>query len=292
MALTDTIHLCDRPIEEMSGGEKQRVFLARAIAQEPELLLLDEPTTHLDINHQIEIMDLIRRLHKDRNLTVLSVTHDLNLAAEYFDTLLLLNEGELAMEGSPSQVIAEEVIRKVYGASVVAGKNPKTGAPQLVLVPRVPPAAAQRKGVKVHVICGGGTASDLLRRLVIEGYTVSTGVLNEGDSDHLLATSLALELVDVPPFSPVGDTAHTRNLELARVADFVIVSPVPVGEGNLKNMEAALEASSSGVRMIMPGSFEDQDFCSGKATAIFRRLVENGAQLVTDVNRVLEILQD
>jgi len=292
MALTDTIHLCNRRIEEMSGGEKQRVFLARAIAQEPEMLLLDEPTTHLDINHQIEIMDLIRKLHSDRNLTVLSVTHDLNLAAEYFDTLLLLSEGELAMEGSPSQVIAEEVIRKVYGANVVAGKNPKTGAPQLVLVPRVPPAAAQRKGVKVHVICGGGTASDLLRRLVIEGYTVSAGVLNEGDSDHLLATSLGLELVDIPPFSPVSDSAHARNLELARGADFVIVSPVPVGEGNLKNLEAALEASSSGVRIIMSSSFENQDFCSGKATAILRKLAENGAETVSDLNRILEILQD
>ena len=291
MALTDTIHLCDRRIEEMSGGEKQRVFLARAIAQEPELLLLDEPTTHLDINHQIEIMDMIRKLHSDKNLTVLSVTHDLNLAAEYFETLLLLSEGTLVMHGAPSQAITEEVIRRVYGANVVVGKNPKTGAPHLALVPRVAPAAARSKGVRVHVICGGGTASDLIRRLVIDGYTVSAGVLNEGDSDHLVATSLAAEVVDIPPFSPVSDSAHARNLELARAANLVIVSPVPIGEGNLKNLEAALEASSSRVRTIMFSSFENQDFCSGKAAAIFRKLVENGVSIVDDTSGIFEILQ-
>ncbi|MCK5558734.1 MAG: heme ABC transporter ATP-binding protein, partial [Candidatus Hydrogenedentes bacterium] len=256
-----------------------------------ELLLLDEPTTHLDINHQIEIMDMIRKLHSDKNLTVLSVTHDLNLAAEYFETLLLLSEGTLVMHGAPSQAITEEVIRRVYGANVVVGKNPKTGAPHLALVPRVAPAAARSKGVRVHVICGGGTASDLIRRLVIDGYTVSAGVLNEGDSDHLVATSLAAEVVDIPPFSPVSDSAHARNLELARAANLVIVSPVPIGEGNLKNLEAALEASSSRVRTIMFSSFENQDFCSGKAAAIFRKLVENGVSIVDDTSGIFEILQ-
>jgi iron complex transport system ATP-binding protein len=291
MALTDTIHLCDRRIDEMSGGEKQRVFLARALAQEPELLLLDEPTTHLDINHQIEIMDLIRKLHKDKNLTVLSVTHDLNLAAEYFERLLLLKGGILERTGSPSEVVTEEVVRAVYGASVVAGKNPKTGAPHLAMVPRVAPAAAQRKGIKVHVICGGGTACDLMRRLVIEGYTVTAGVLNEGDSDHLVARSLGLEVVEAPPFSPVSEAAHARNLELASAADCVVVSPVPIGQGNLKNLEAAAEASSSGVRTILFNSFENQDFCSGMATSVFRQLVEGGAELVNDMNGILEILQ-
>jgi iron complex transport system ATP-binding protein len=291
MAFTDTIHLSDRRIEEMSGGEKQRVFLARALTQEPELLLLDEPTTHLDINHQIEIMDLIRKLHKEQNLTVLSVTHDLNLAAEYFDTLLLLRDGSLVMEGAPPHVVTDEVIREVYGADAVVSKNPKTGAPHLALVPRVAPATAQRKGVKVHVVCGGGTASDLIRRLVIEGYTVTAGVLNEGDSDHRVATSLADEVVTAAPFSPVGDDAHARNVELAQAADVVVVSTVPVGEGNLRNLEAALQAASSGVQTVIPTSFENQDFCAGKATALFEKLLESGARTVSAISGIFEVLQ-
>jgi len=290
MAFTDTIHLSDRYIEEMSGGERQRVFLARALAQEPELLLLDEPTTHLDINHQIEIMDLIRTLHRERNLTVLSVTHDLNLAAEYCGRLLLMSEGRIVMEGSPSRVITDAAIKTVYGADAVVSKNPKTGAPHIALVPRVAPAAAQRTGIKVHVICGGGTASDLIRRLVIEGYAVTAGVLNEGDSDHRVATSLATEVVTAAPFSPVSDSAHARNLELARAADVVVVSRVPIGQGNLRNLEAAIEASSAGVRTVVFDSFENQDFCSGEATDCFRKLIASGAQTVTDISGIFEIL--
>ncbi len=291
MAFTDTIHLSDRYIEQMSGGERQRIFLARALAQEPELLLLDEPTTHLDINHQIEIMDLIRTLHRERNLTVLSVTHDLNLAAEYCRELLLMSDGKIVKEGSPSQVITEEAIKTVYGADAVVSKNPRTGAPHVALVPRVAPAAAQRKGTNVHVICGGGTGSDLIRRLVIEGYAVTAGVLNEGDSDHLVATSLATEVATAAPFSPVGDRAHARNLQLARAADVVVVTRVPIGQGNLKNLEAAVEASSAGVRAFVFDSFENQDFCSGRATSRFRKLIANGAQVVRDASDILEILQ-
>ena len=290
MALTDTIHLMDRHIDEMSGGEKQRAFLARAIAQEPELLLLDEPTTHLDINHQTEIMDLMRKLHKEENLTVLCVTHDLNIAAEYFDELLVLTDGRLAAAGSAPEVITENLIRAVYGADVVVGKNPRTGAPNVVLVPGVAPATAQRKGVKVHVICGGGTGSDLLRRLVIDGYPVSAGVLNAGDSDHQLAESLGVNVVEIPPFSPVSDIAHAHNVELARAANFVIVTTVPIGQGNIKNLEATLEAVSAGVPTIMFSSFETQDFCSGKATVLFKQLVEKGARTVTTLTEIFELV--
>jgi iron complex transport system ATP-binding protein len=275
----------------MSGGEKQRVFLARALAQEPELLLLDEPTTHLDINHQIEIMDLIRTLHKEQNLTVLSVTHDLNLAAEYCDTVLLMSEGKVVTEGNPSQVITGEIIKTVYGADTVVSKNPKTGAPHLALVPRVTPATAQRKGIRVHVICGGGTASDLIRRLVIEGYSVSVGVLNEGDSDHRVATSLANEVVTAAPFSPVSDSAHARNLQLARTANVVVISAVPIGQGNIRNLDAAIGAASSGVQTVIFNSFETQDFCSGKATDRFRELIRNGAAIVEDISGIFEALQ-
>jgi len=290
MAFTDTIHLSDRYIEEMSGGERQRVFLARALAQEPELLLLDEPTTHLDINHQIEIMDLIRTRHREQDLTVLSVTHDLNLAAEYCGRLLLMSEGRIVREGSPSQVITDEAIKTVYGADAVVSENPETGAPHIALVPGVAPAAAQRKGIKVHVICGGGTASDLIRRLVIEGYTVTAGVLNEGDSDHRVATSLATEVVTAAPFSPVSESAHARNLELACAADVVVVSRVPIGQGNLRNLDAAIEASLAGARTVIFDSFANQDFCSGKAKRRFGKLIENGAQTVSDISDIFEIL--
>jgi iron complex transport system ATP-binding protein len=136
MKLTEIKDLSARYITELSGGELQRVFLAQALAQEPELLLLDEPTSHLDIGHQVEIMDLIKRLNKENNITVLMVLHDLNLAGEYCDRLILLDEGKIHAMGSPKEVLTYQNIEKVYKTVVVVKENPITGKPYIILVPK------------------------------------------------------------------------------------------------------------------------------------------------------------
>lgn len=135
MNLTDTIELSQRPMNELSGGEIQRVVIARAIAQEPELLLLDEPTTHLDIGHQIEILDLIKELNKKEGLTVIAVFHDLNLASEYCDRLILLKEGGIYRKGLPHEVLTYQLIEEVYNTLVVVQKNPVSDRPLVCPVP-------------------------------------------------------------------------------------------------------------------------------------------------------------
>lgn len=118
MRLTDTLSLADRYLHELSGGEKQRVILARALAQEAEILLLDEPSTFLDIKHQIQLHELVLELNRKRGLTVIAALHDLNLASLYFPRILLLQEGNLYGVGSPKEVLTEEIIYRVYGARV------------------------------------------------------------------------------------------------------------------------------------------------------------------------------
>ena len=113
MEITNTKKLAERSINELSGGEKQRVILARGLAQEPEVMLLDEPTSSLDINYQLEIMNLLCRLNKEEGLTILVVLHDLNLAAEYCEKLILLKEGEIYKFGSPKEVITADNIEAV-----------------------------------------------------------------------------------------------------------------------------------------------------------------------------------
>ena len=128
MRATNTLHLAERRIDEISGGEKQRVIIARALAQEPKILLLDEPTLHLDINHQLEILELIKRLVVDKMLIAVLVSHDLNLASRYCDKLLLLRSGKIFSAGPPKNVLTEENIRSVYGIDVEVGYNPRTGS--------------------------------------------------------------------------------------------------------------------------------------------------------------------
>lgn len=134
MQLTDIFHHKDKLMTQLSGGEQQRAAIARALTQEPQLLLLDEPTAHLDITHQVRILDLIQQLNHDMGLTVLMVIHDLNLASEYCDKLLLFTDGNLHSEGTPAEVITFETIEEVYKTPVIVKDNPYSGKPVVVLV--------------------------------------------------------------------------------------------------------------------------------------------------------------
>jgi len=133
MEMTDTLGLAARDMESLSGGERQRVLIARALAQEPRLMLLDEPTAFLDIRHQVDFFDRIRSLNRDRGLTVIAVTHDINLAAHYCDRIILLKDGRIGAAGPVDAVITEENIRKAYETRVMVDRHPGTGSPRITL---------------------------------------------------------------------------------------------------------------------------------------------------------------
>ena len=128
--------LKERFFNELSGGERQKAVLAMALAQEPKLLLLDEPTAHLDINHQVEIIELVRKLNRVDGLTVIGAMHDLNMAALYFDRLILLKDGCIYADGRPDEVLTEDTIREVFSASVQVTQHPSTHAPHIVVIPK------------------------------------------------------------------------------------------------------------------------------------------------------------
>jgi len=122
-------------MDQLSGGQKQLLTIARALAQEPKLILLDEPTAHLDINYQTETLDFIRGLCIKQDLAAIAVLHDLNLAAQYCDRLVLLSNGKIHAEGSPQEVITERNIKEVYGANVCVYPHPMNDLPTTVITP-------------------------------------------------------------------------------------------------------------------------------------------------------------
>ncbi|MER6141470.1 ABC transporter ATP-binding protein [Streptomyces sparsogenes] len=148
MERTGTAELADRPVDELSGGQRQRVWIAMALAQDTDLLLLDEPTTYLDIAHQVEVLDLVRQLNHDRGRTVVAVLHDLNQAARYADHLIAMRGGRIVAQGAPGDIVTAELVREVFGLASVVVPDPVTGDPLVV------PGAPRRSGDG-----GGATAA-------------------------------------------------------------------------------------------------------------------------------------
>lgn len=136
LSATGILDLRDKLFDELSAGDRQRVMIARALAQEPTLLFLDEPTSHLDIGHQIQILDLLKRLNSVGELTVCCVLHDLNLASAYCNRIFLFDKGSVFRAGTPAEVLTYQNIEAVYRTVVLVNKNPLTGNPNVILVPR------------------------------------------------------------------------------------------------------------------------------------------------------------
>jgi iron complex transport system ATP-binding protein len=133
---TDTLELADRNVDELSGGQRQRVWIAMALAQETDVLLLDEPTTYLDLAHQVEVLDLLTDLNRSRGTTVAIVLHDLNLAARYADHVIAMKNGQIVAEGPSGQVVTEELVRTVFGLECRVVPDPVSGTPLIIPIGR------------------------------------------------------------------------------------------------------------------------------------------------------------
>ena len=289
MDKTKTFELSKKRFNELSGGEKQRVIIAQALAQDTPIILLDEPTSHLDINFQIEIMDLFYRLNTDEKKTIIGVFHDINLAANYSKKAVLLKNGMVAGYGEINDIITRENIKKVFNSDIFVGKNPFTG--KLYISPAYNPVSEVRvnsKHIRVHIIGGGGAASPVINLLHASGYSVSCGVVNNFDTDLDTSEMLGISYISEAPFSPISLYSQNRNLEFIKSSDMVILPGIEFGHGNFSNLVSVSEAQNLGKKVIVieDKSIRDRDHTGGKAEKLYNKILENGAIIIKDMKEI------
>lgn len=272
MASTQVQHLADRPVDELSGGERQRVILAQALAQDAPVLLLDEPTTHLDLRHVLDLLAMVRRLAAQGGKAVLAIVHDLSLAAAACDRLVVLHRGRVIAQGGPEEVVTPALLRAVWGVDAEVIADHATGRPSVRLGPAA--AVGPSLGRRAHVVGGAGRGAPLLRRLAEAGFDVSVGVLHGSDTDAAVAERLNLVRVSVPPFSTIDEESAAGCRALMLAADLLVVCDAPFGPGNVANLRLALAAARVGVRTVLLEQIPiaERDFSGGEATELWTAL--------------------
>ena len=207
--------LADRDFTAISDGQRQRVLLARAIAQEPELILLDEPTSFLDVRHKLELLSILTEMARKKNITVLMSLHEIDLAEKAADRIMTIKGDSLFAAGTPEEIFQEQRIRDLY--DIRAGfYDPLFGSIELAK----PTGAPQ-----VFVVAGNGSGIPVYRDLQRRGIPFATGILYENDVDVRLARLLAAEMVVVPLGAPIPEEAIARAREIAARCKEVIVAP-------------------------------------------------------------------
>ena len=238
---TEMADLRDRPITAVSGGERQRAFVARALAQDTPALVLDEPTASLDINHQVGVLELVGELIADGRGAVAAI-HDLDLAARYCDRLALLADGELQAVGDPETVLSDEHLRPAFDTRTAVTPDAVTGTPSVTAI-----AEPRRdRNAHVHVLGSGATAARALTKLWQAGFEVTAGPMPSGDTALSVAAELDIEAITAPPLSGPGESALREAQEHCRTAAVTVLADPEVGPDG-----TVLELAESSGRPIL-----------------------------------------
>lgn len=231
LSLVNAGHLAESYYLELSDGEKQKVLLARALAQETEVLVLDEPTSFLDLKNRTELMAILVKLSRERNITVILSLHEVDLVLKCCDNVLLVKDETVQGWGSPETVLTEQAVRKLYSLEHL-NFNVLTGGSELV----------NSKPPEILVIAGNGTGIPVYRLLTRTGFGFATGILHTNDLDYYVSRSMAVQVVSTPAFQQINTQVYEAAEKVLRASRLVIDTGFPVGsinEANLKLLHLA-----------------------------------------------------
>ena len=232
--------LADRPFSAISDGQRQRVLLARALCQEPEILVLDEPTSFLDIRHKLELLSTLKELVAERQLAVVLSLHELDLAQRVSDLVVCVHNNSIEKVGPPEEVFTEDYIARLY--ELPPGiYSAAYGSLELPRIPGPP---------KVFVIGGGGSGIPAYRRLRRQGIPFAAGILQEHDLDFPAAKALAVDVISSPAFQPMEEGAYTQALAVLKTCENVLCCCPGFGPDNDANRRLLNAAQETGKPVV------------------------------------------
>jgi iron complex transport system ATP-binding protein len=234
MQAVGAAELADRQFNSLSDGEKQKVMIARALAQEPQLIILDEPTSHLDIRHKIEVMSIINRLSNERRLTVILSLHDVDIAVKSCQNVLMVKDGQIVGQGRPEDVVGPGTIGSLYGING-ASYDSLLGSFEL----------CYQGPAEVYVAAGAGSGVPFYRSLSRLGYGLATGILHRNDIDYQVASAMQLTVVSERSFTPISRQQVDAAMGLLGEASFAIDAGFPLGDYNRESL-AVLQSFAGG----------------------------------------------
>ena len=240
LELVHAADLADRDFGAISDGQRQRVMLARALCQEPELIVLDEPTSFLDIRHKLEFLTILRQMVRERQMAVVMSLHELDLAQKISDRVLCVNGPHVERCGPPEEVFEPEYIRRLYGMER-GSYDALFGCMEL---------PAPEGACECFVICGGGSGIPLFRKLQRENIPFAAGILPENDIDYEAARHLATQVLSSPAYEPVSEEMIARALEVLRGCRQVICTLERTGSGNQYQQVLTEEARDRGLLVV------------------------------------------
>lgn len=227
MEKVNVLDLSQRSYDAISDGQRQRILLARAICQEPEIIVLDEPTSFLDIRHKVELLSILRKMAKEKGTTVIMSLHEIDLAEKVSDKIVCVKGDQIFDYGTPEEIFKETNIQDLYSIEEDVF-NIHFGSIELPKIEGQP---------KTFVISGCGSGIDVYRKLQKDRIPFYAGILYMNDIDYQVAKALAAEVVAERPFVNIRDAAYDRACELIRECDEVIVCDVPIGDSNRRIMD-------------------------------------------------------